>query len=430
MADVLAGRAATFSKGPEFFGVDFQPATLERGRGAYVIAPDGTRLLDWVSSLGALTLGHPDPAIADSPANHWVRAVCRQAWESAGFSLPHVLEGETAERLTALLGLHVPGWQHQLLGLRWGKTGSDACAMAVRLARAVTGRKWIISVGYHGWSDWAVSVTPPAHGVITPQFVWAVPFGELPSLQACFTEGMVDRDVGALEYVHGVQAEIVQPAAVIIEQPPQPIPDGYWQEVRRLCTEHGALLIVDEVVTWPRNALGGACERFGIEPDIICIGKGLGNGLPISAIVGRREYFDWFSRQDPVFVSSTHFGEAVSLAAAKAVLDVWDQSCVDHLWKIGTALMDGLRGVGYSVTGYPPVSLIQHESPSHRAYFIREMARKGFLVNRPNIPNLAHTVDDVRATVQAAGEVKQAMERIDVKAEMAGKLPATLFTNR
>ena len=421
--DVLAGRAATFSKGPEFFGVEFEPSVVTSGQGAYVFDCYGQRWLDWISSLGALILGHPNPHDRlypdprEAPANKWARAVCHQVWSSAGFSLPHRLERETAERLVDLLSAHVPGWQGQRLGLRWGKTGSDACSMAVRLARAVTGWGGIVSVGYHGWHDKFVSLTPPAWGVVYDtdgsESMHSVPYGDVIRLHEWLE---IYKDPAW--------------AAVIIEQPPQPVPAGYWQEVRRLCTEYGALLILDEVVTGLRYGLGGAAERFGIEPDIICMGKALGNGMPISCIVGRREYFEWFSRNDPVFVSSTSFGEAVSLAACNAVLNVWDQSCVDHLWAIGGALMEGLAKAGYQVTGYPPVSLVQHETPSHRAYFIREMARRGILMNRPNIPNLAHTMKDVGQTITAAAAVKRAMGKVEVEVEMAGKLPQVLFSNR
>ncbi len=420
MLDPLCGAAATFSKSPKMWSgdPDWQPQTLSYGRGARVYDGTGGEWLDYVSGLGAILLGYPDLEDLRNPATRWAEAVCTQVFRGAGFSLPHRLERQVAERLVALLGAHVPGWSGQPLGLRWGKTGSDACEMAVRLARAVMSRKWVASVGYHGWLDPFVSTTMPAWGVTFPQYVAAAPFGDLEKLVACLD--------GRCTFGEPV-------AAVIIEQPPQPIPEGYWAEVRRLCDEHGALLILDEVVTFPRYALGGAAERFGIAPDLLCVGKALGNGLPISAIVGRREYFDWFSRSDPVFISSTHFGEAVSLAAADAVLDCWDQAAVDHIGNIGVTLILRLRVAGYEVVGYPPVFLVQHESPSHRAYFIAGMRDRGILANRPWIPNLAHTISDVEQAVTAAAEVKAEMDALGpdgVAQRMAGKLPAVLFSNR
>ena len=413
MSDVLAGVAATFSKSPRFWSGDpgWQPQTIDYGRGAHVWGSDGRKYLDWVSGLGAVILGYPDGQRDCAPANRWAERVTSQAWDGAGFSLPHGLEHSVAEKLANRLSLHVPGWRDQPLGVRWGKTGSDACAMAVRLARAAMGRDYIVSVGYHGWHETFVSATPPAWGIVKGQQIWPVPFGDFRELYRCFDD-------------------VCDTAAIIIEQPPQPAPDGYWQRVRKLCDEHHALLILDEVVTSLRYGVGGAAERFDIEPDIVCMGKALGNGMPVSCIVGRREYFDWFSRDDPVFVSSTSFGEAVSLAAADAVLACWGQAEVDHIWEIGTALMVSMRDAGYVVTGYPPVSLIEHATPEHRAIFIREMAKRGVLMNRPNIPNLAHTWDNVHETVQAADEVMTVMRQADIEREMAGKLPRVLFRGR
>lgn len=429
MPDVLGGVAATFSKSPRFWSgdPDWQPREVVAGRGATVFGTDNRYYLDWVSGLGAVLLGYPSGKIDGrftTAADCWADRVSEQVYEGVGFSLPHIREASVAERLETVLANHVPGWQSQPLSVRWLKTGSDACMAAVRLARAVTGRQWVISVGYHGYHDWAVSTSPPAWGVEPGHSVEAIPFSDVSALQ--YSLERQDWERRALTST----GEGGKVAAVIIEQPPQPAPEGYWQTVQRLCREHGALLIADEVVTGLRYAMGGACERFGIEPDIICMAKALGNGLPIAAIVGRREYWEWFARTDPVFISSTSFGDAVSLAAADAVLDLWDQECVGHIWHIGVHLMAGLKLAGYQVTGYPPISLIEHESPSHHAFFIREMAKHGVLMNRPNIPNLAHTDEDLIKTIEAAREVKAAMATADVEAEMAGKLPMQLFNNR
>lgn len=419
MADVLAGVAATFSKSPRFWSgdPDWQPQTIDYGRGAYVWGSDRRKYLDWVSGLGAVILGHPDGQRDSTPANRWAERVTGQVWDGASFSLPHGLECSVAEKLANRLSLHVPGWHDQPLGVRWGKTGSDACAMAVRLARAVTGRAYILSVGYHGWHDMFVSTTPPAWGVGLHE-VGSIPFGNLASLEWLLVERAKSTQ------------EVDRVGAIIIEQPPQPVILNYWRQIRELCNEYHALLILDEVVTGLRYALGGAAEWLQVEPDIICMGKALGNGLPISCIIGRREYFDWFSRDDPVFVSSTGFGEVVSLAAADAVLDCWGQAEVDHIWEIGTELITGLRDAGYIVTGYPPVSLFQHPTPAHHAFFVREMAKRGILMNRPNIPNLAHTTTDVQETVRAATEVMAAMHQTDVEREMTDKLPRVLFRRR
>jgi glutamate-1-semialdehyde 2,1-aminomutase/spore coat polysaccharide biosynthesis protein SpsF len=189
-------------------------------------------------------------------------------------------------------------------------------------------------------------------------------------------------------------------------------------------------LILDEVVTGLRYGLGGAAELYGIQPDIICMGKALGNGVPISCMVGHREYFDWFSRNDPVFVSSTHFGNPLGLAAADAVLNIWGEEQVDQIWEIGKKLMFALEAAGLRVKGDPPRSLLQFDNPYDRAYFIVGMRDRGILMNRPNIPNLAHTEADVEMTEKAALEITTEMKRIDTEELMRDRLPRVLFEGR
>jgi acetylornithine/succinyldiaminopimelate/putrescine aminotransferase len=176
--------------------------------------------------------------------------------------------------------------------------------------------------------------------------------------------------------------------------------------------------------------LAGACELYGITPDLAVYGKAIANGLPLGAIVGPREYMRRFELPSPVFCSSTGAGNAVSLAAADAVLDLLSDDVIDHIWHIGRSLLDGLREARYTVLGNPPRSLLQFESQSERGYFIRGMSARGVLMNRPNLPNLAHSQADVDLTVKAAVEVKREMETIDVAEAMAGKLPLQLFSGR
>ncbi len=403
--------SATFSKSPCFFGIGFEPSSLLAGNGCRVLGNDGVWRTDFISALGANLLGYGHPEFCER--------VAKQVYQGIGFSLPHHLEQEVAEKLADLLGSHIPGWQPDDIGIRYVLSGSDACTAAVRLARKITGRRRVLQVGYHGFHAWAVSTTPPAWGVTHPQYVQAVPFGDIDGL------------ANALHPTLSIEPLIEDPvAAVIIEQPPQSTPDGYWTAVRRLCTDHGALLIVDEVVTAFRWALGGASERLGIHPDLICLAKALGNTVPIGCIAGPREHFHHFEPPSPVFISSTGFGCTLGLAAASAVLDIWNQSCVDHLWQIGEALMTGLRALGIEVVGYPPVFLTKWPTEEERAYFIKRMAESGILANRPWIVNLAHTSADVQETIKVAGRIKAEMQTVDVVGLVRDRLIVVLFANR
>lgn len=403
---VLCGRSATFSKGPEFWGgPDFEPTEILAGDGARVLCGDGIWRTDYVSGLGSNLLGYRHP--------EYCRRVAAQIWEGSGFSLPHKLERRVAEKIANLIGSRVPGWATDSVGVRFGLSGSDGTSMAIRMARAVTRRSNILKArgAYHGWHEWTIGTDPPAWGIPPSRHVGRFTFGDLEDLAL------------ALQQWAPV-------AAVIMEHPAQDPPPTWYAGVRRLCTDYGALLVMDEVVTSLRFDLAGVCGLYQVAADICVLGKALANGLPLSCMVFRKEYSSWLSRGDPIFVSSTHFGNAVSLAAADAVLDIWDQGCVTHLWEIGGGLMFGLEEAGYTVIGQACRSLLQFASNAERGYFIAGMRDRGVLINRPNIPNLAHTLADVERTVAAAREVKAEMERVDVAEVMRGKEPAVLFEGR
>ena len=400
--------AATFSKDSTFFGHNFPVQYLTDGDGARVKANNGKWYLDWVSGLGAILLGYGNVEL-DS-------AVILQVRRGAGFSLPHYLEYETAEKLTDLLGKQIVHWSANDLQVRWVKTGSDACNAAVRLARAASGKKIVLNQGYHGWGENFVSVTPPAHGIIPEVSGYMLPlvWNDFDSLMQ-----YDDRD---------------DIAAIIVEQPLEEPGYDWYAVLRRFCDEHQALLIIDEVVTGFRYALGGATEKYGIEPDLICLGKSLGNGYPIAALVGPCEYMNWFSRNDPVFVSSTNAGDAVSLMAANKFLDIWPRSGnLEHVWQIGEQLRVGLLDAGWQVLGNPPRSIQVFDNDYQKAFFTLEMAKRGILMNRPNVPNLAHTESDVRMTLTAARSINTEMHELGLgglQERIGEQLPTVLFRKR
>jgi len=398
--------ASTFSKSPDFWGVDFPVQYIREGQGAYLKGNDGKWYLDWVSSLGACLLGHGD-GVAKAK---WSNYLMYHARRGLSFSLPSYLEEEVAELLVHQMQQHVPGWANTPLQVRWLKTGSDACDAAIRLARAMKiSHQAVASSGYHGWHDSFVATTTPAHGIIYDAHEWIQSF-----------------DFNALP-------ENYDYAGVILEQGIVEPEKDYYTKLRAFCNQHKSLLIMDEVVTGFRYAMGGASQVYGVQPDLICLGKALGNGFPIAALVGPTEYMSWFSRNDPVFVSSTNFGDAMSLAAAKYVLENWNKQSVAQIYEMGSALMTDMRAAGWQVIGHAPRSLMQFASDSEKAYFIRRMAEQGILMNRPNFPNLCHTLDDEKKTYEAAKVIRaevDAMGSAKLETLMRDKLPTVLFRNR
>ena len=288
------------------------PLFLDRGDGCRVWDVDGNDYIDFVLGLLPVVLGYRHSGVD--------AAIRAQLEKGISFSLSTALEVELAERLVQ----HIPCAEM----VRFGKNGSDATTAAVRLARAHTGRDKIAVCGYHGWHDWYIGTTPRNLGV--PDAVRA--------LSASFPFN----DADALETLLAAAPDAY--AAVIME--PAGIDDpapGFLQSVRDLCDRYGAVLIFDEIVTGFRIALGGAQAHYGVTPDLASFGKALGNGMPISAVVGRR---DIMARMEDIFFSGTFGGEALSLAAALATLDALEAGdAPNRIAGAGCKLRDGVSEI-------------------------------------------------------------------------------------
>ena len=406
--------AGTFSKDSTFWGgKNFPVKYITEGSGYSVCGSNGRWYIDWVGGLGACLLGWGQDAEKTAFTSHIIMHVEK----GNGFSLPYYLEYTVAGKLNRMLNKHVPGWNNADLQTRWVKTGSDACNVAIRLARAITGKFDTASSGYHGFQDQFVALTPPAHGIPKEVGTHMHPF--------------VLGDMSSLDQWDGKN----QLAAIIFEHGIDELPANYYGELRKFCNRNSCLLIVDEVVTGLRYSMGGACEKYNIQPDIICMGKSLGNGYPIAAVVAPKQYMDWFARNDPVFVSSTNAGDTVSLAACDYILDHWTQKRIDELYKVGEQLINGLRTVGCDVIGHAPRSVLQFKNEIRRAGFIRGMEEHGVLINRPNVPSTAHNKIAVDHTVKAALDVNNKLAEMNDEAILAALggedgLPRRLFTNR
>jgi glutamate-1-semialdehyde aminotransferase len=272
----------TLSKSPTQFVQGALPIYLERGLGSHVWDVDGNEWIDYPMALGPVLLGYCEPAVD--------AAVRAQLDDGITFTLMHPLEVEVAERIVAMC----PGVE----AVRFGKSGSDAISGAVRAARALTGRDHVLVAGYHGWQDWYFGTTTRDAGV--------------PAAVSALTSTFPFNDLSALERALDERRGSV--AAVVVEPSGAEVPeDGYLDGLIDLARRHGALSIFDEVITGFRLAPGGARERYGVEPDLSCYGKALGNGMPISAIGGRWSTMRVF---DDIIFSGTHGGEALSVAAA------------------------------------------------------------------------------------------------------------------
>jgi glutamate-1-semialdehyde aminotransferase len=380
---LIPGASQTLSKGPTQWVQGVAPAYIERGEGAYVWDVDGNRYLDFPMALGPVLLGHRHPAVEG--------AIIEQLHRGISFSLPHPLEVDVAERIVAL----VPGAER----VRFAKSGSDATSAAVRLARANTGRERVIVTGYHGWHDWYIGSTSRYRGVprAVRLLVEPVPLGDLGALSAA-----LQRHAGEVACVVCEPVGAREPSAELLAG------------MIDLAHRNGALVVLDEVISGFRLAPGGAQEYFDVRADLVCFGKALGNGMPISALAGPAEAMDGLA---DVFFSGTHGGETLSLAAALATLDVLAREPVhEHLWRLGERLRRGVceaiddHDLGEWVTclGAAPWTIVSVREPDPsgtalpaKSLVQQEMIKRGVLFNGSNFISYAHTEADIDLAIAA-----------------------------
>jgi glutamate-1-semialdehyde 2,1-aminomutase len=365
----------TFSKSTMNFVEGSSPLFLDRGAGGRVWDVDGNEYIDYVLGLLPVVLGYCDPNVD--------AAIRMQLDKGISFSLATELEADLAERLVRL----VPCAEM----VRFGKNGSDATTGAIRLARACTGRDRIALCGYHGWHDWYIGTTSRNLGV--PQAVRELS-SKFTYNDASSLEELLCSDPG------GFAAVVLEPVGGV-----EPAP-GFLRRLRELTEQYGALLIFDEIVTGFRIDLGGAQKVYDVVPDLACFGKAMGNGMPISAVVGRAEYM---RLMEEIFFSGTFGGEALSLAASIATIDKLEhEDGIAQTQAAGRKLaagaserlrahgLDEYLGVG-GADWRPTVSLKPSPVPAHIAVslFRQELIAEGLLMGGAFNLCLAHAEDEI-----------------------------------
>ncbi|MBI5463223.1 MAG: glutamate-1-semialdehyde 2,1-aminomutase [Gammaproteobacteria bacterium] len=310
-----------------FKGVGGEPLFFARGQGAYIFDADGTRYVDYVGSWGPMILGHADPDV--------IRAVQETAASGLGFGAPTEIETVMADLLCQL----VPSMDM----VRMVSSGTEATMSAIRLARGFTGRDKIVKFEgcYHGHSD--SLLVKAGSGALT----LGVPTS--PGVPVALAEHTLTLEYNNLDQVREVFAHVGgQIAAIIVEPvagnmncvPPQP---GFLEGLRAVCSDYGAVLIFDEVMTGFRVALGGAQAYYGVTPDLTTLGKVVGGGLPVGAFGGKREIMEQIAPLGPVYQAGTLSGNPVAMAAGLATLSkIQAPGFYDRLTKTAEQLTDGL----------------------------------------------------------------------------------------
>ncbi len=394
-----------------FKAVGGAPRFIERGMGPYLYDADGNRYIDYVLSYGPLITGHAQPEI--------VRAIQDAATRGTSYGAPTRLETELARRINEAM----PSMELT----RFVSSGTEATMSALRVARGYTGRDVIVKVegGYHGHSDGLLARAGSAAMTL------GVPDSPgVPASVAATTVNVPLNDLGALERAlqqFDVAAFIVEPVpANMGVVPPAP---GYLEGARALTQQYGALLIFDEVITGFRVAYGGAQGLYGVAPDLTCLGKIIGGGLPVGAYGGRRDVMSLVAPLGPVYQAGTLSGNPLAMTAGVTMLDTLTQPGVyEGLEDRSKALHEGLleRARQHGVPAYGtragsigtlfftpgPVTnytAARASDTARYARFFHGMLERGVYLAPAQFEavfiSTAHGDDDIEATVRAADTV-------------------------
>jgi glutamate-1-semialdehyde 2,1-aminomutase/spore coat polysaccharide biosynthesis protein SpsF len=390
---IIPAGTQTFSKGVTQFVKGFAPVFLHRGKGAHVWDVDENHFIDYVMGCHPLILGYSDPDVND--------AIKEQLDLGSIFSLPNKLEVDVSQFLIDT----VPCAE----AVRFGKNGADATSAAVRIARAVTEKDHIAYCGYHGWHDWYIANTDLNSGI--PEFnrelSHSFAFNDLGSLESIFKK-----------YPKQVACVIMEPLTILKPE------NNFLQEVKKIAHHHGALLIFDEIITGFRFAIGGAQELTGVTPDLATFAKAMSNGVPISAIVGKKEYM--FSLEK-TFFSFTYGGDCIGLAAAKACIKkIRKENVPNHLNRVGLILKQGINRLleTYGLfdfmqcIGYPCRTIVSFEGGGKfdplemKSYIQQELLRRGILWAAYHALSFSHDEKLIETTLNAFEDVFKSFKKV------------------
>ena len=413
----IPGMTQLLSKRPDMFSAGVWPGYFSRAEGVHVWDLDGNKYIDMsISGVGATVLGYADPDVD--------RAVKSAIAQGTSCSLNCPEEVELAELLCEL-----HPWAQMV---RYARSGGEAMAIAVRIARACTGRDVVAFCGYHGWHDWYLAANLGTENALGEHLIPGLsPTGVPRGLTGTALPFRYNR----LDELQDIVMKHGRDLAAIVMEPlrnfePEP---GFIEGVRTLADETGAIFVIDEISAGFRHNTGGAHLVFHTEtPDMAVFSKALGNGYPIAAIIGRADVMEAAQK---TFISSTYWTERVGPVAAIATVQKHRE--VDagrHLVLLGDRIQSGWReladrhGLPIEVGGMKPMSHFTFDHASSRemkAYFIQLMIGQGFLASNLFYAMYAHRDEHVEGYLRAAdaafAEVARAVDRGDITDRITGR---------
>jgi glutamate-1-semialdehyde aminotransferase len=388
---IIPGGTQLLSKRAERFLPDLWPTYYERAKGCEVWDLEGNRYYDFAQmGVGSCILGYADEEINS--------AIIEAIHKGSMCSLNSYEEVALAEKLMAL-----HPWAEMV---RFARTGGEACAIAIRIARAAAGKNKIAFCGYHGWHDWYISANIGETSNLDGQLL---PGLEPKGIPAQLKDTALPFNYNKIEELESLVNRYPDKIGVIIMEPQRgsaPAP-GFLEGVRNLATKIGAVLIFDEVTSGWRMNLGGIHLTYGVIPDVAVFGKALGNGFPVAAIIGRREVMD---EAQNTFISSTMWTERIGSVAALATLKKMESCHVQkELVRFGKRINAGWQeladkhGLAIHIDGIPPLTHLTFKSEDPLAVqtlYAQEMLSKGYLLGAAVYATYAYTDDIIDKFIQ------------------------------
>ena len=419
--ELIPGGAHTYSRGDDQYPSN-APTILENGKGAYVWDAEGNKFLDYGMGLRSVTLGYDNNEVSN--------AAIAEIHKGINLTRASLTELKAAELMISLFP-----WAQMV---KFGKSGSTVTTAAIKLARAYTGKKFVAICAEHPfftYDDWFIGTTPMDKGIPAENKAGSLRFNynNIASLEKLFEENPNQIACVILE-----PATFVSPCAEcgknMLEKPHCNLcsnkEKNFLHQVKALCKKHNAVFILDEMITGFRYDLQGAMKLYDIEPDLATFGKGMANGFPLSALIGKKEIMNLGGileeGAERVFlISTTHGSEMTSLGAFIKTVEVYQkQNVTDHLWDYGKKLIAGMNDIAKSLGlgdyfeagGYPvsPVYFTKDKdkniSLEFRTLFSQEMIKGGVLIPWVAL-SFAHGEEELKLTLQATEKALQVYKK-------------------
>ena len=424
---LIPGGSQLLSRRPIRFAYGVSPIFAERAKGAYFWDIDGNKYLDMTMAVNTAILGYCDPDVD--------KAVMKQIKKSTIFSILHPVEVELAKEIIKV----VPCAEM----VRFGKSGGEADAVAIRIARGFTGRDKVVFCGYHGWHDWYIAANLESPDTLNKHLLPNVPTKGVPKCLKGTAIPFEYNNLASLKEV--LEKNKKEVACIIMEACRTTLPQkGFLEGVKELAHRYGALLIFDEINTGFRLALGGAQEFYGITPDIAVFGKDIANGYPLTAVVGRR---DVMQASKDMFISSTFWDDTSTMAAGLVCIrKIKKEKVIEHIWKMGEYYVKGCKdivqklGIKAELKGLSCMTSIvfDYEDKSFvnglNTLYCQELAKRGIFAGGYFPVSFAHKEEEIDKILEAVEGalfiMKKAIDQGSVKGYLEAEESKPLFDRR